>query len=225
MEVQSFEPFYETIRDEVFPCEGKPKTSIHNRLMTSSSRSDEKQRELKDTAVEQETSNSSSSLTHWIVDHVDLHSRPLPRCPKNPITFQYDYLPSAGAVAKDNILSYGESNKVPSLPHNDSQGFGIGNKSEGRNGTYYVEAKETVVQTSFAEIVLNNENMDCSGVISKSLCSSRMDVRANSEQCDEIYLETKAKSDDPSHLDNRYLQDIQSPVFNLTQYEGRIFYE
>ena len=54
-----------------------------------------------------------------------------------------------------------------------------------------------------------------------------MDAMVNSEECnemylemkatsDEIYLEMKAKSDDPSYLDNSYLQDIQSPIFDLT---------
>ena len=90
-EVQSFEPFYETMQNEVCTsnkCEVKPKTSVHKRLMTSSSRPDEKQQELKDAAAEQKTSNISSSVAHWIVDPVDLHSRPLPRYPKNPITVQ-----------------------------------------------------------------------------------------------------------------------------------------
>ena len=115
-------------------------------MITSSSRPGERQQELKDAAVEQET----SSVAHWIVDPVDLHSRPLPRCPRNPITVQYlyDHLPSAEDITKDEIHSYGEINKVPVVPHIASQGFGIDNKSEGGTGTSS-EAKENAVQTAF----------------------------------------------------------------------------
>ena len=113
---------------------------------------------MKDTEVEQKTSNISSSVAHWKVDPVDLHSRPLPRCPKNPTTVQYDYLPSAGTVAKDDTLSYVEINKVPAVPHIASQGFDTENKSEGGTCTSS-DAKGDAVQTTFTEDVLNDENI------------------------------------------------------------------
>ena len=222
LEVQSSEPLYETMQDKVLTlnkCEGKPKTSGQKIVTTSSSRPDEKQQKLKDTStvVEEKTSNSSSSVAHWIVDPVDLHSRPLPKCPKNPIIAQtvYDHPPSAGNITKDEIHSYDEINKVPALFHIASQGFGIENKSVGGTGTSS-ETKGNALQTFFAENVLNDENIDCSGMIRTSICSSRKDAMVNSKQCNEKPLEMKAKSDDPSHLDNSYLQDIQSPVFDLT---------
>lgn len=116
----------------------------------------------------------------------------------------YDHLLSAEDITKDEIHSYGEINKVPSLSHIVSQDFGIENESESGTGTPS-ETKGVVDQTSFAENVLNDENIEAG-----------MDARVNSKQCNEIYLEMKANSDDPSHLDNSYLQDIQSPVFDLT---------
>ena len=191
LEVQSFAHFYETMRDE-----GKPKTCVHNRLMTSS-RPDEKEQELKDTVAEQKTSNNSSSVAHWKVDPVDLYSRPLPRCPKNPITVQYlyDHSPSAGDSTKDEIHRHGEINKMPSLPHIASQGFGIEIKSEGGTGTSS-ETKGNSLQTVFAENVLNDEIIDCSGMIRTSPRSSRKDAMVNSEQCNEMYLEMIATPDD-----------------------------